>query len=171
MKKEELDAIKEQIALYKKWRGVLQFGSFYRGRSGDVTEWTCVSENRKKAVGFLMQKLIVPNQTYEDYHARGLDEELLYHFYNRKLPVNVKEFGGLINAVSPVHVKQDSLTHNILAKFVKMETETEDCEAYGDTLMYHGVKLHQAFPAGGYNDQVRYFPDFASRLYFMENIN
>ena len=34
MKKEEVAEIKEQIALYKKWREVLQFGTFYRGRSG-----------------------------------------------------------------------------------------------------------------------------------------
>jgi alpha-galactosidase len=170
MKKEEIEAVKAQIALYKQWRGVLQFGDFYRGRSGDVTEWTCVSENQKKAVGFLMQKLVVPNKPYEDYHAKGLDEEKLYHFYNRKLQFNVKEFGGLINAVAPIHVKQDSLTQNIIARFVKMDGEVEDYEAYGDTLMYNGVKLHQAFPAGGYNDQVRHFTDFASRMYFMENL-
>lgn len=33
MKKEEKEAMKEQIALYKKWRKVLQQGTFYRGRS------------------------------------------------------------------------------------------------------------------------------------------
>ena len=71
--------------------------------------------------------------------------------------------------VSPVHLKQDSLAHNLVAKFVKMDGETEDCYAYGDTLMYHGVKLRQAFSGTGYNDVVRYFPDFGSRMYFMES--
>ena len=33
MGKEERDAVKEQIALYKKWRRALQWGAFYRGRS------------------------------------------------------------------------------------------------------------------------------------------
>ena len=32
MKKEDFDAVKAQIALYKEWRKVLQTGSFYRGR-------------------------------------------------------------------------------------------------------------------------------------------
>ena len=70
--------------------------------------------------------------------------------------------------VSPVHVKQDSFVQNMIAKFVKMDGETEDLWAYGDTLMYAGVCLKQAFAGTGYNEQVRYFPDFGSRIYFME---
>lgn len=174
MKKEELAAVKAQIALYKEWRKVLQFGSFYRGRNsfmknnGNVTEWTCVSKDKKKAVGLLMQKLVVPNSQYEYYKARGLAAEQNYHFYNRTLKYNVKEFGDLVNTVAPIHIKQDSLVHNLVAKFVKMDGETEDYYAYGDTLMYSGVKLKQSFGSTGYNDEVRYFQDFGSRIYFME---
>lgn len=29
-------------------------------------------------------------------------------------------------------------------------------------------KLKQAFGGTGYNEEVRHFPDFASRMYFME---
>ena len=182
MKKEELEIVKGQIALYKEWRKVLQTGSFYRGRSffrhgtgsslmnlaGNITEWTCVSKDQKKAVGFVMQKLVSPNTQFEYYKARGLAPDFKYHFYNRALKYNVKEFGDLVNTVSPVHIKQDSLVHNLVAKFVKMDGEIEDCCAYGDTLMYSGVKLKQAFGGTGYNDEVRYFQDFASRVYFME---
>ena len=184
MKKEELEAVKAQIALYKEWREILQTGTFYRGRTfadsalgaesvlrqcaGNVVEWTCVSQDRKKAVGFLMQKLVTPNTQFESYQARGLDPDLRYHFYNRELKYNVKEFGDLVNTVSPIHIKQDSAVHNLVAKFVKMDGETEDSYAYGDALMYGGVKLSPSFSGTGYNNEVRYFPDFASRLYFME---
>ena len=184
MKKEELDAVKEQIALYKQWRQLLQTGEFYRGRTfadsgfgagsclgrsdGNLTEWTCVSADRKKAVGFVMQKLVVPNTQYEYYKARGLDPEMRYHFCNRGLKYDVREFGDLVNTVSPIHIRQDSLVHRTVARFVKMDGETEDCYAYGDTLMYGGVRLKQAFAATGYNGEVRHFPDFASRIYFME---
>lgn len=184
MKKEDLAAVKIQIELYKEWREVLQKGSFYRGRtfagglessgsvlaknSGNVTEWTCVSENGKKAVGFVMQKLVAPNTQYEYYKAKGLDSDKQYHFYNRFLKYNVKNFGDLVNTVAPVHIKQDSIAHNLVAKFVKMDGETEDCYAYGDALMYSGVKLKQAFGGTGYSDEVRYYQDFGSRMYFME---
>ncbi|MBE5923575.1 MAG: alpha-galactosidase [Lachnospiraceae bacterium] len=187
MKKEDLAAVKIQIELYKEWREVLQKGSFYRGRTfaggleasgsilakndGNVTEWTCVSSDKKKAVGFVMQKLVAPNTQYEYYKAKGLDADMKYHFYNRFLKYNLKNFGDLVNVVSPVHIKQDSLAHNLVAKFVKMDGETEDCMVYGDALMYSGVKLKQAFGGTGYNEEVRYYQDFGSRLYFMENQN
>lgn len=187
MKNEELEAVKAQIKIYKEWREVLQTGSFYRGRTfadsahgtssvlcrseGNVTEWTCVSQDRKKAVGFLLQKLVTPNTQFEYYRAKGLAPDLQYHFYNRALKYNVKEFGDLVNTVSPIHIKQDSLVHNVVAKFVKMNGETEDSYAYGDALMYGGVKLKQSFGGTGYNDEVRYFPDFASRVYFMEVVD
>ena len=153
---------------------MLQKGTFYRGRTfdgaadGNVTEWTCVSEDRTKAVGFIMQKLASPNAQYECYHAKGLDADEKYHFYNRALKYDVREFGDLVNTVSPIHIRQDSLMHRVVAKLVKMDGETENVRAYGDTLMYGGVRLKQAFAATGYNGEVRHFPDFASRLYFME---
>ncbi|MCI5523542.1 MAG: alpha-galactosidase [Spirochaetia bacterium] len=171
MKKDEVAAVKAQIELYKKWRSVLQTGDFYRGRSfysGNITEWTCVSKDKTKAVGMLMQKLVSPNKQFEYYKACGLDAEKEYHFYNRVMKYNIKNFGSLVNTVSPVHIKQNSLLEDIVAYFVKLDGETEDCNVYGDTLMYSGIKLKQAFGATGFNEETRYFPDFGSRLYFME---
>lgn len=184
MKKEELEAVKAQTALYKEWREVLQTGNFYRGRTfadsahgaesvlqqsdGNIMEWTCVSQDGKKAVGFLLQKLVTPNTQFGYYKAKGLMPDVPYHFYNRFLKYNIKEFGDLVNTASPIHIKQDSLIHNVVSKFVKMDGETEDYHVYGDSLMYSGVKLKQTFSGTGYNNEVRYFPDFASRLYFME---
>lgn len=185
MDKEQFAAVKEQIALYKKWREVLQFGDFYRGRSfaeqsgagyhsgigigtQNTMEWTCVSPDRKRAVGMLFQKLVVPNDSFAYYKAKGLAEETCYHFYNRKLKYNLKEFGGLVNMVSPVHIRQDSLIEALAAKFVKLDGETEDCLVYGDELMYHGIKLKQAFGSVGYGSETRVYQDFASRMYFME---
>ncbi|MCM1043913.1 MAG: alpha-galactosidase [Candidatus Gastranaerophilales bacterium] len=181
MKREELAAVKAQVALYKEWREVLQWGDFYRGRSflaggqsaldrgNNLTEWTCVSPDRSKAVGMLLQQLVIPNTQFHTYYARGLDPERVYHFYNRELKYNVKEFGDLVNTVSPFHVKLDSLMHNVIARFVKLEGETEDYMAGGDVLMYGGVHLKQAFGGTGYNNEVRHFQDFGSRIYFMES--
>ena len=182
MKREDLAAMKAQIELYKQWREVLQWGRFYRGRGfegaisalentpGNVMEWTCVSCDGKRAVGLLMQRIVVPNTRFGCYYPKGLLKDTKYHFYNRKLKINVKEFGDLVNMISPVHIKQDSLLHNVVAKFVKMDGETEDLYAYGDVLMYGGVHLKQAFAGTGYNDEVRFYQDFGSRIYFMEEV-
>lgn len=168
---EERRAVKEQIDLYKQWREVLQYGDFYRGRSGNLHEWTCVSADGKKAVGLLLQELVQPNTQLHRYFPRGLRENLRYRFYNLPRRHNVKQFGSLVNTITPVHVRQDSLLHNVIAKTVTLPGEQEEYSAWGDTLMYAGVKLHQAFSGTGFDENVRLFQDFASRLYFMEEIS
>ena len=85
MKKEDLAAIKAQIELYKHWRKDMQFGNFYRGRGynngayGNITEWTCVSPDKKRAVGYIAQKLVSPNTQYEYFKAKGLEKDKKYH--------------------------------------------------------------------------------------------
>ena len=167
MKKEEVAEIKEQIALYKEWREVLQFGTFYRGRSGNLHEWTCVSKDQTKAVGMIVQTLVEPNTHFEQYFAKGLDADKKYHFYNIEKKRNVKPFGDLVNTISPVHIKYDSLLHKAVDKFVKMPGEVEDYTTYGSVLM-SGVKLKSAFGGTGYDENTRYFQDFESRMYFIE---
>ncbi len=172
MSAEELEKIREQIALYKEWREVLQFGAFYRQQTRDVNKysWTCVAPDKSRAVGMIFQKLVTPNMPTERYVAAGLAPEKKYHFYYPGEKHNLKCFGDLVNTVSPVHIKQDSLMHNVLARFVKMDGETEDYELYGDALMHCGVMLKQGFAGTGYNEKVRYYQDFASRMYFMEEV-
>ena len=169
MKKEEVQEIKEQILLYKEWRDVLQYGTFYRGRSDNIYEWTCVSQDKSKAVGLVLQKLVEPNTTYEQFTPKGLDANKKYHFYNIEKKRNVKLFGDLVNAIAPIHIKNDSVLHNVIDKVVKMPGEVEDYTAYGDVLM-SGVKLKSAFCGTGYDENTRFFKDFESRLYFMEEI-
>lgn len=168
MKKEELDEIKAQISLYKEWRSTLQTGRFYRGRNGNIHEWTCVSKDQTRAVGMILQELVTPNMQFEQFFPKGLDADKMYNLYNRDLRYNIKEFGDLVNTASPVHIRQDSIVHNILAKFVTMPGEKEAAAVSGSLLMEGGYKLKQGFGATGYNEEVRFFQDFGSRLYFMQ---
>lgn len=180
MSREELSQLRAQIALYKQWREVFQFGDFYRGRTfegdgstiaaggGNLLEWTCVSPDKKRAVGLFLQKLAVPNEQFACFRAKGLEEDILYRFTNQLRKYDLREFGGLVNHLSPVHIRRGSLLESAAAKLVKLEGEREDCLVYGDALMYHGVKLKQGFGSVGYGKDTRVFRDFAARLYFME---
>ena len=185
LKREELDAIRLQIELYKEWRPVLQFGQLLRGKcfsaeaggsgtlrdgQGNLQEWFCVSGDRKRAAAVLLQRFAIPNNHSVRLRMKGLEEDQVYHFCNRNLKYNVKGFGDLVNTVAPIHIRQDSLLHNVVAKFVKMDGETEDYLLEGRALMNAGVSLKQPFGGTGYNEQVRYFPDFAARMYFMEAV-
>ncbi|MGN0362432.1 MAG: alpha-galactosidase [Bilifractor sp.] len=166
--KKELDEIRRQIALYKEWRPVFQTGDFYRGRFDNLVEWTVVSRDKKRAVGMIFQNLTEANHPFAKYKARGLDPEKRYHFYNIAMRHDIREFGDLINTASPVHVRQGSVLQKMIAKFVTMPGEQEEIVTSGEILMKAGVKLQGAYCGTGYNEKTRYFADFNSRMYFME---
>ena len=162
---DDFDAVKSQVQLYKDWREVFFFGDFYRIND---KEWMVVSKDKKKAVAVIWNELNRPSVFYKKLFAAGLDESALYHVYNIPFKHNLKDFGDLVNMVAPIHVKQDSLVHNVLAKFVKMNGETEDYTLSGGHLNNAGLVLAQAFGGAGYAENTRMFQDFASRMYFFE---
>ena len=73
--------------------------------------------------------------------------------------------------IAPIHIKKDSLIHNTIAKFYKLDGEVEDYNVSGSLLMRAGLELSQGFAATGLNPNTRVYQDFDSRLYFMEEEN
>ena len=165
------DTVKEQISLYKKWRELVMTGSFCRISAfpeSNETNWILVSKDKTKAVGLCVQDRVVPNTFYRNFKAYGLDEELTYRFYNFEKKVDIREFGDLVNMISPVALKQDSLMMDIAAKFVKLDGEKEDYKLKGNLLMNAGVNLKQHFAGTGFDGNTAFYQDLGSRLYFME---
>ncbi len=166
---EDLSEIREQISLYKKWRKVLQYGDFHRLEAGSqLAKWLTVAPDKSQAVGMMVQGLVVPNMPYADFRTRGLDDTKRYRFQNRPLKHNVLRFGDLINTISPVHIKKDSLVHHAVAHFVKMDGEKESYTVSGSLLNQAGIRLAQGFVGVGYAPNTRLYQDFDSRMYLME---
>ncbi len=179
-----LKAIRQQISIYKKYRRTLQFGTFYRrsslyDRRGFSTilpnyandyEWTVVSEDKSEAIGVMLQTLVHPNTQYALLKPTGLIDEAIYRIEGREITYNIKELGSLVNTVSPIHVKQDGMVHNALARYITLNGEKEKHIMYGDAIMKAGIRLRPAFAGVGYNDNIRMYPDFASRLYVIKRI-
>ena len=192
MCKDDIEAVRAQIAMYKQWREVMQFGRFYRGSSmndsrpcdgdglgapgisaleplpGNEISWTVVSPDKTKAVSMTMQVLAHANAQWCVLKPIGLDPDSRYHLEGREMKFDLREFGGLVNYVAPIHVKQDGLLHKLIAKFYKMNAEKESHDMYGDAMMYAGVHLRSAFASCGFNGNMRYYPDFGSRIYTIE---
>ena len=79
---DEITAIKEQIVFMKKYRRILQFGTFYRLRSpfeGNETVWMCVSEDKKTAIVGWYRVLNGVNLPYNRIRLEGLNPDVLYH--------------------------------------------------------------------------------------------
>ena len=185
MKKEELNEIAEQISLYKQWRETLQFGQLYRlkpargintlGRRGpydtDVVRWNIVGKDATQAVGIVLQGQVIPNYSHHTFQTKGLDNDKLYHFYNIPVKYDIHRMGDLVNTISPIHIKQDSLVHDVVAKFVKLDGEVEDMTVSGSLLNHSGVRLAQSFAGTGFGTNTSLYQDYDAKMYFMEAVS
>ncbi|SCW63828.1 alpha-galactosidase [Ruminococcaceae bacterium YRB3002] len=187
MRKEQLEGYAKQIACYKEWRQTMQFGRFYRilkideslGRNSSVItptggrhlEWCAVSEDKSLALSMILQLMVVPNSQSAVARPRGLDPDALYEWENRKLSYSILDFGSLVNTSAPIHIRADGHNHHILDRFVRMPGEDERHKMYGDAIMNAGVHLKSAFAAVGYDDQVRFYQDYATRIYVIKRVN
>jgi len=78
-KEEEL--VKQQVALYKEIRHIVQFGDFYRLLSpfeGNETAWMFVSQDKKEAVVMYAKVLQEPNEAIGRFRLQGLEPSIVY---------------------------------------------------------------------------------------------
>ena len=116
----------------------------------------------------IMQDMVTANSQSAIYKASGLYPEMRYHVYNNPHDEDIRQFGALINTQAPVHIRPDSLAHRMIAKRITMPGETEEHVVPGSLLMRIGIKLRPAFSGTGFDEGVRYFQDYAARLYYVE---
>ena len=79
---EEQATIKQQVAFYKQYRKLFQFGTFYRLETPDTNDnvyaWETVSPDKQTAIGMRYQILNGANPAYIRYYFKGLDPERHY---------------------------------------------------------------------------------------------
>ena len=82
MSESEQQQVKEQIKFMKKYREVIQFGTFYRLRSPfetNITAWMVVSKDQNIALVGYYRPLQLVNKGYERIQLKGLAPDKLYH--------------------------------------------------------------------------------------------
>ncbi|MCL6605474.1 MAG: alpha-galactosidase [Paenibacillus sp.] len=80
---EEKEIVREQVALYKELRNLVQFGDQYRLLSpfeGNETSWLIVSEDKSEAVVVYARVLAEPNDSLYYLRLKGLDPEADYEW-------------------------------------------------------------------------------------------
>ena len=81
LSEEEIQEVKGQIAFMKKYRELIQFGTFYRLKSpfeGNETAWMTVSQDKKKALVFWYRERNVVNGNFTRVRLQGLNPDLIY---------------------------------------------------------------------------------------------
>ena len=170
----EQKAVAAQIAYYKAHRRLFQYGRFLRlcppfGKN--KCEWMMLAPDGSEDVVGEYLRLLRPNAEKPPLRLAGLAQDALYELEVRPQVVDVRTFGSLINQILPVKVNAGGHLMHAVADRYMMPCETERYAAYGDLLMYAGIRQKQAFTGTGYNENVRLMPDFSSRVYYLRRVD
>ncbi|PKL14820.1 MAG: alpha-galactosidase [Spirochaetae bacterium HGW-Spirochaetae-8] len=165
----ERESIRSQIEFYKLHRSLFQFGDFFRiepiSSGGNQSLWVVASPDRSEMIVLFFQTLNTPNAGGDIIRIPIADTEATYAITPRKERISLKVFGNLINRISIVKLKNDTLLERIVTDRVSLESELEYYIVPGDILAYGGVRLNQQFTGTGYDKETRVIGDFGSRLY------
>ncbi len=157
----EKEQIKEQIAFYKKYREVFQFGVFRRLKQG----WQVTKGNVALAATF--RNVVPAAPGYETLALRDLAEDKLYSFSTFAQKLRIGQFGSLIKHVAPVDLDPNGMILRTADRLITMPDGNQQLTASGAALMA-GVRLLPQFRGTGYDKNQRTLTDFGSDLYIIE---
>ena len=157
----EIQEIKAQIELYKKYRAVFQFGGFRRLKNG----WQVSKDTTVIAGVFHGRMDAAPG--YEQLRLKGLDKSKRYLFRTRPQKIRVGQFAGLLKHVAPVDLNPNGSVIRTADKHLGLEDGVELYHVTGAALM-SGITLLPLFRGTGYDKNQRTQGDYGSNLYVIE---
>ena len=159
----EVKEIKAQIAFYKKYQEVFQYGTWRRTKQG----WQ-VSLGKVTIAG-VFHGLVHAAPAYETLKVAGLKANQRYSVLSREQSMRLGQFGALIKHVSPVEVDPNGLILRAADRRVELPDGQENLTATGAALM-SGIMLKPLFRGTGYDKNQRTYGDFGSNVYVIEEM-
>ena len=159
----EVKEIKAQIAFYKKYQEVFQYGTWRRTKQG----WQ-VSLGKVTIAG-VFHGLVHAAPAYETLKVAGLKADQRYSVLSREQSMRLGQFGALIKHVSPVEVDPNGLILRAADRRVELPDGQENLTATGAALM-SGIMLKPLFRGTGYDKNQRTYGDFGSNVYVIEEM-
>ena len=168
---EEKKDVADQIAFYKRYREVFQYGTFSRMKVTKANKviWQVVSKDKSTALTGFFQILESAAESEDRLIVTGLNEGR-YTVRTRPQPMYIERFGGLMKHILPVELNPEG----ILLRVANRHYSLRDCvQEYkcGEEALRSGIPLCSQFSGTGYNEKVRMHGDFGSDLYITEYIN
>ena len=159
----EVKEIKAQIAFYKKYREIFQFGSFRRTKQG----WQ-VSDGSITLAG-VFHGLVHAAPGYEQLRVSGLDRDKTYRVTSLAQTIRVGQFGNLLKHVAPVNIDPNGQLLRLADRHITLPVEPENLTVSGSALI-SGIVLQPLFRGTGYDKNQRTQGDFGSDVYVIEEI-
>ena len=159
----EIKEIKEQIAFYKQYRDIFQYGTFGRTNLG----WQ-VSDGKTTLAG-VFHRLVPAAPGYEQLRLTGLNPQKRYQVTSLAQTIRVGQFGNLLKHVAPVHIDPNGQLLRMADRHVTLPAGNECFTASGAALM-SGILLRPLFRGTGYDQNQRTQGDFGSDIYIVEEL-
>ena len=161
--------ILREVECYKENRDLLQFGTVDILTDFEESNFLAIeTHNDAGAAVTFVNNLQLPNPPLERLALVGLDPSATYEYKVREEKLDPKKFGGLVNMISPIHVKEEGKLVVALSRRIDMPMEKFEGKAKGSSLISGGFKLQQEWSGVGFNDQIRVVGDFGGRLYLFK---
>ena len=157
----EVKEIQAQIAFYKKYRQVFQYGIFRRTKLG----WQVSHKNTTLAGVF--HTLVPAAPGYEQLRVEGLKADGIYHVSSLAQQIRVGQFGNLLKHVIPVNVNPNGTLLRIADSRFTLKNGAEALTVSGAALR-SGILLKPLFRGTGYDENQRTYGDFGSDIYIIE---
>jgi alpha-galactosidase len=168
---EEKKDIKDQIAFYKKYRRIFQYGTFSRIKENKNNKvvWQSVSEDKNSALTGFFQTIANAAESDDKLIVTGLNKGR-YEVQTRPQRLYIERFGGLVKHILPAGIKPGTNFLRAANRHYSLKDCMERYECSSKALMA-GIPLNSQFQGTGYNKNVRMLSDFGSNLYITEKIN
>ncbi len=165
---EQKKDIADQIAFYKQYRSIFQYGRFYRIKSYKENKviWEVVSEDNATALTGFFQTLATAAESSDRLKVIGLKKGM-YTISTRPQRLYINRFGSLTKHILPVELNPDGAIMRIANRHYTLRdcVEQYTCSA---AALEAGLPLCEQFIGTGYNERVRMLGDFGSNLYLIE---
>ena len=157
----EVKEVKAQIAFYKQYREVFQYGTFTRTNLG----WQ-VTDGKTTLAGVFHQ-LVHAAPGYEQLRLTGLDRDKTYRVTSLSQAIRVGQFGNLLKHVAPVNIDPNGQLLRLADRHFTLPGGMEELTVSGAALM-SGILLKPLFRGTGYDQNQRTQGDFGSDIYIVE---
>ncbi len=159
----EIKEVKAQIAFYKRYREVFQYGAFTRHPLGwQVTDG-------KTTIAGVFHTLVHAAPGYEQLRLTGLDREKTYKLTSLAQAIRVGQFGSLLKHVAPVNIDPNGQLLRIADRHFTLPGG-EDCLSVSGGALMSGILLRPLFRGTGYDKEQRTQGDFGSDIYIIEEM-
>lgn len=161
---EEKREITEQIAFYKLYRTVFQFGRFTRSDhlGSERFQWQ-VDAGDVALVG-RFQRGVRASPEPDVLRISGLRDGVMYQVTAKPQRVMLERLGHLVNHVSPIKLDPRGVVMGIVNRHKSLRDAPESYRGTGE-LLAAGIRLEMQFSGTGHTPALRMLGDYGSTMY------